>query len=134
MLLQYLYQKGLLYKLVALGQAHPMSVTADGVERKAVGGLYFLVPFLLLVYVSAALQPNYRYHSHHMICTQMYQLVNSLRLLHLYFFVPCSHWQVSRAIFTCNLMLEWNVTYLCRYCCYQYCSPLLPLETGILCL
>ena len=52
MLLQFLYQKGLMYRLVAMGQAHPMEVTGEGVRGRTYRGLFFLIPFLVVVYVS----------------------------------------------------------------------------------
>lgn len=76
MLLQYVYQKGLLYRLKALGRAHPMQVTEEGLRRRALSDLYFIIPFLMLVYV--------------------FQVANSIRLFYLYYSSDtfCPYWQV----------------------------------------
>ena len=41
-----------MYRLVAMGQAHPMEVTGEGVRGRTYRGLFFLIPFLVVVYVS----------------------------------------------------------------------------------
>ncbi|XP_065891141.1 ion channel TACAN-like [Dysidea avara] len=76
MYLQFIYQKGQLYKLRTLGRAHQMDFVQDaGMRSRSMGDLYFLVPFLLYTYV--------------------FQLANSYRLYNMYYMQECQTlWQV----------------------------------------
>lgn len=52
-LLQYKYQTGCLRRLHSLGQRHSMDVTVEGFSSWMFKGLSFLLPFLVVGYVSA---------------------------------------------------------------------------------
>lgn len=49
--LQFYYQDGSLYRLRALGRAHSMEVSAEGIRVKTFADLRFLTPFFVLLYV-----------------------------------------------------------------------------------
>lgn len=52
--LQFGYQKGLLYRLKALGERHNMDITIEGFHSWMWRGLSFLLPFLFLGYAFQA--------------------------------------------------------------------------------
>jgi TMPIT-like protein len=52
--LQFAYQKGLLYRLKALGERHDMDITIEGFHSWMWKGLTFLLPFLFGGYVYQA--------------------------------------------------------------------------------
>jgi D-alanyl-lipoteichoic acid acyltransferase DltB (MBOAT superfamily) len=52
--LQFAYQKGVLYRLKALGERHDMDITIEGFHSWMWKGLTFLLPFLLGGYVYQA--------------------------------------------------------------------------------
>lgn len=77
MYLQFIYQKGQLYKLRTLGKAHKMDVVQDsGIRTRSMGSdLYFLIPFLLSTY--------------------LFQLYNAYKLYTMYHLQECQYfWQV----------------------------------------
>lgn len=49
--LQFMYQRGCLYRLKALGQSHNMDITIDGFQAWMWKGLGFLLPFLFVGYI-----------------------------------------------------------------------------------
>lgn len=71
--LQFGYQKGLLYRLKALGERHNMDITIEGFHSWMWRGLSFLIPFLVIGYV--------------------FQFYNAWRLYQLSFH-PDATWQV----------------------------------------
>ncbi|CAD7090967.1 unnamed protein product [Hermetia illucens] len=52
--LQFRYQKGVLYRLKALGERHNMDITIEGFHSWMWRGLSFLVPFLVVGYIFQA--------------------------------------------------------------------------------
>ncbi|TMW44230.1 hypothetical protein DOY81_010688 [Sarcophaga bullata] len=52
--LQFGYQKGLLYRLKALGERHNMDITIEGFHSWMWRGLSFLLPFLFVGYAFQA--------------------------------------------------------------------------------
>lgn len=52
--LQFGYQKGLLYRLKALGERHNMDITIEGFHSWMWRGLSFLIPFLVIGYIYQA--------------------------------------------------------------------------------
>lgn len=52
--LQFGYQKGLLYRLKALGERHNMDITIEGFHSWMWRGLSFLLPFLFVGYAYQA--------------------------------------------------------------------------------
>lgn len=52
--LQFAYQKGVLYRLKALGERHDMDITIEGFHSWMWRGLSFLLPFLFLGYIFQA--------------------------------------------------------------------------------
>ena len=52
--LQFGYQKGLLYRLKALGERHNMDITIEGFHSWMWRGLSFLLPFLFIGYAFQA--------------------------------------------------------------------------------
>lgn len=72
--LQFGYQKGVLYRLKALGERHDMDITIEGFHSWMYKGLSFLLPFLMAGY--------------------FYQAYNSWTLYQLSFH-PDATWQVS---------------------------------------
>lgn len=52
--LQFRYQKGVLYRLKALGERHDMDITIEGFHSWMFRGLSFLYPFLLFGYIFQA--------------------------------------------------------------------------------
>lgn len=71
--LQFRYQKGVLYRLKALGERHDMDITIEGFHSWMWRGLSFLLPFLFVGYI--------------------FQAYNSYSLYHLSFH-PDAPWQV----------------------------------------
>lgn len=49
--LQFRYQRGVLYRLKALGERHNMDITIEGFHSWMWRGLSFLLPFLFIGYV-----------------------------------------------------------------------------------
>nr|CAD7399066.1 unnamed protein product [Timema cristinae] len=72
--LQFRYQRGVLYRLKALGERHNMDITIEGFHSWMWRGLSFLLPFLYTVY--------------------MFQLYNAYTLYQLSYH-PDATWQVS---------------------------------------
>lgn len=52
--LQFRYQKGVLYRLKALGERHDMDITIEGFHSWMWRGLSFLIPFLFVGYIFQA--------------------------------------------------------------------------------
>lgn len=68
--LQFRYQKGVLYRLKALGERHNMDITIEGFHSWMWRGLSFLLPFLFAGYVFQAYNAYSLYHiSHHLDAT-----------------------------------------------------------------
>lgn len=72
--LQFRYQKGVLYRLKALGERHDMDITIEGFHSWMWRGLSFLLPFLF--------------------CGYTFQAYNSYKLYKLSYH-PDAPWQVS---------------------------------------
>ncbi|XP_046840933.1 transmembrane protein 120B-like [Xenia sp. Carnegie-2017] len=72
--LQYNYQRGVLYRLRALGASRTMDITVEGVDTKRSNGLGFIVPFLCVGY--------------------FLQFYNAYLLFDLSFYNDCDMWQV----------------------------------------
>lgn len=72
--LQFRYQKGVLYRLKALGERHNMDITIEGFHSWMWRGLSFLLPFLFVGY--------------------LFQAYNAYSLYHISFH-PGATWQVS---------------------------------------
>lgn len=49
--LQFVYQRGVLYRLKALGERHNMDITIEGFHSWMWKGLSFLLPFLFIGYI-----------------------------------------------------------------------------------
>lgn len=64
--LQFRYQKGVLYRLKALGERHNMDITIEGFHSWMWRGLSFLLPFLFAGYVFQAYNAYSLYHISHM--------------------------------------------------------------------
>lgn len=60
--LQFRYQKGVLYRLKALGERHNMDITIEGFHSWMWRGLSFLLPFLFAGYVFQAYNAYVLYH------------------------------------------------------------------------
>lgn len=52
--MQFGYQKGVLYRLKALGERHDMDITIEGFHSWMWRGLSFLIPFLFIGYIFQA--------------------------------------------------------------------------------
>lgn len=72
--LQFRYQRGVLYRLKALGERHDMDITIEGFHSWMFRGLSFLLPFLFVGY--------------------FFQAYNSYKLYQLSF-LPEAPWHVS---------------------------------------
>ena len=59
--LQFMYQRGCLYRLKALGQSHNMDITIDGFQSWMYKGLSFLLPFLFIGYFWELYQSYFLY-------------------------------------------------------------------------
>lgn len=73
--LQFGYQKGLLYRLKALGERHNMDITIEGFHSWMWRGLSFLLPFLFIGYA--------------------FQAYNAWTLFKLAYYPPDAPWHVS---------------------------------------
>lgn len=78
-----MYQRGVLYRLKALGERHNMDITIEGFHSWMWRGLSFLLPFLFIGYI--------------------FQLYNAYALYHLSYH-PEATWHVC--VFTMYLLLE----------------------------
>lgn len=73
--LQFRYQKGVLYRLKALGERHDMDITIEGFHSWMWRGLSFLLPFLFAGYVFQAYNAWVLYKlSYHPEATSLWQI------------------------------------------------------------
>lgn len=86
--LQFGYQKGLLYRLKALGERHNMDITIEGFHSWMWRGLSFLIPFLVIGYI--------------------FQAYNAWKLYHLSFH-PDATWQVPVMCFLFTILSLGNM-------------------------
>lgn len=86
--LQFRYQRGVLYRLRALGERHNMDITIEGFHSWMWRGLSFLLPFLFIGY--------------------MFQMYNAY-VLYLLSYDPEASWQVSLVT-----LFIWNTWYNSR--------------------
>ncbi|XP_055911285.1 transmembrane protein 120 homolog [Eupeodes corollae] len=87
--LQFGYQKGLLYRLKALGERHNMDITIEGFHSWMWRGLSFLIPFLVIGYI--------------------YQAYNAWKLYQLSFH-PDATWQVPVMCVLFSILFLGNMT------------------------
>lgn len=87
--LQFVYQRGVLYRLKALGKRHNMDITIEGFHSWMWKGLSFLLPFLFIGY--------------------FFQLYNAYTLYQLSF-VPTATWHVPVLSFSFLVLFIGNMT------------------------